>query len=171
MEDYRRAALCLHALSDVDRDWVLAQLSESHRASLRPLLDELVELGLPRASAELAWDDSALDGPVDVPGYVAPINAASADTVFRLLQREHGAAIALILEYYPWQWREAVIKRLEAKRPRGMRITAGRSSRATSQAVRECVIGAFAKAIAQEQQVAPVRESRLARLTMLAWFR
>lgn len=44
----RRAALVLHAMSDADRDWMLASLPAAHSRLLQPLLAELNLLGLSR---------------------------------------------------------------------------------------------------------------------------
>lgn len=47
----RRAALALHALGEDDRAWLLERLPAGQQASLRSLLAELSELGMPRDGA------------------------------------------------------------------------------------------------------------------------
>ena len=46
-EGARRAALALHALGKVDRDWLLQRLGPEQRASMTALLNELRSLGIP----------------------------------------------------------------------------------------------------------------------------
>lgn len=46
MDPARRYALTLHALSAVDREWILGRLSPAARQRLLPLMDELKGLGL-----------------------------------------------------------------------------------------------------------------------------
>lgn len=171
MQDYRRVALCLHGLAEADRQWLLGKLAEADRAALRPLLDELVELGLPRDSVELTWGDAAADRSGSVPAHITPLDAASVDAVWRVLQREQPATIALIMEYYPWQWSGAVTKRWGANRQHAVMAARGRRRNAVSQRVRDSVIAAFARAVADELRLAPVRKTGLARLAVLAWFR
>ena len=43
----RRAALTLHALAALDREWLLEQLPTAERVALRDLLAELQDLGIP----------------------------------------------------------------------------------------------------------------------------
>ncbi|MDB5911860.1 MAG: hypothetical protein JWP22_535, partial [Ramlibacter sp.] len=43
----RQAALALHGLGSSDQQWLLEALGADHRAVLRPLLQELSDIGMP----------------------------------------------------------------------------------------------------------------------------
>ncbi|MEJ5989603.1 hypothetical protein WG902_06360 [Ramlibacter sp. PS3R-8] len=66
----RRAALAVHAMSPVDRDWLLSELPSAHRSLLQPLLAELEAIGIPPDPALLR--DATLPQP--------PVAAAAADS-------------------------------------------------------------------------------------------
>lgn len=66
----RRAALTVHALPPMERDWLLAQLGDAYRASLQDLLAELASLGIPQ-DPQLVRQALAV---------VAPVNASSGNS-------------------------------------------------------------------------------------------
>ncbi|HEY8880048.1 MAG TPA: hypothetical protein VIN03_20930 [Roseateles sp.] len=106
----RRAALTLHALAAPDREWLLEQLPPTERASLRGLLVELRELGIP-ADAEVIR--SAL-------AEVAPrVDAAEAQALAVVLTREVESLRGILLSLLPAAQREAVLaqwpRELEAR--------------------------------------------------------
>lgn len=116
----RSAALVLHSMSEADRAWALAELSEEERGVLRPLIDELQELGVP-ASAD--WVPSA----IGVPAQVArgretrdpvhrKVSRALPEQVASALQDEPVELVRRLLSLSPWPWKAEVIAALNARR-------------------------------------------------------
>ncbi|MHA6845564.1 hypothetical protein [Ralstonia syzygii] len=128
----RSAALLLHALATVDREWVLQKLRPSDRARLRPMLEELREMGIPADPAIVEHTLGAMpflvagsgDLSVSVSGRgQAQSSAAVADLIARLnpvdpvalaevLRSEPPRAVAHVLLVTDWPWRAAVMGRL-----------------------------------------------------------
>ncbi|HEX5682651.1 MAG TPA: hypothetical protein VFY73_01340 [Ideonella sp.] len=117
----RSAALLLHSLSDTDRAWALSQLDSGARDALRPLLDELLELGVPR---DPVWVRQVLAESAPSPsGRMDAIHApreriANADpqSVASLLLREPRGLVQRVLAMGPWPWTEAVRAALKLHR-------------------------------------------------------
>lgn len=116
----RSAALVLHSMSEADRAWALAELNEDERAVLRPLIDELQELGVP-ASAD--WVPSAIGAPAPVArGREAPdpvhrkVSCAQPELVAWALQDEPVELVRRLLSLSPWSWKAEVIAALNARR-------------------------------------------------------
>ncbi|WP_155520903.1 hypothetical protein [Ralstonia solanacearum] len=127
----RSAALLLHALAAVDREWVLQKLRPSDRARLRPMLEELREMGIPADPAIVEHTLGAMpflvagpgDRSVSVSGRgQTRFSAAVADLIARLnqvdpvalaevLRSEPPRAIAHVLLITDWPWRAAVMAR------------------------------------------------------------
>ena len=98
----RRAALTLHALAASDREWLLEQLPAEDRSTLRGLLAELRELGIP-ADAEVIR--SAL-------AEAAPKGAMpNAQAHVQVLAREPEAFRGLLLSLLPASQRDAMLAR------------------------------------------------------------
>ncbi|CBJ37726.1 putative flagellar motor switch protein FliG [Ralstonia solanacearum CMR15] len=127
----RSAALLLHALTIQDREWVLQKLGSSDRARLRPMLEELREMGIPADPAIVEHTLGAmpfLAGSGELSASVAGrgqarLSAAVADLIARLnpvdpvalaevLRFEPPRAIAHVLLITDWPWRAAVMARL-----------------------------------------------------------
>lgn len=87
----RRAALTLHALSIQDREWLLEQLPAADRSSLRGLLAELRELGIP---AEPEVIRSALSDTAPTAG--SPSAAALAKVLARETESLRGSLLSLL---------------------------------------------------------------------------
>lgn len=125
----RRAALLLHAMAPVDRDWVLAQLPASGRMRLETLLRELVELGIPNdpallkqvAAAGMPAAEPTLEGPLDEPGAEPPFAAVAAADPARLavvLRDEPVDLVAMLLAAGDWTWRDAFMRQIGPLRAR-----------------------------------------------------
>lgn len=140
-----RAALALHALTDMDRAWVLGALSSEQRERLHPLLRELEELGIPR-------DDDLLEtiasGEPDAPRTRQGLDELTAIEVRRLaeiLAGEPPRLIATLLASRPWPWRAQLLSCL----PRELACEAGRLASADlpAGALQAAVIGQAADAL------------------------
>jgi hypothetical protein len=118
----RSAALVLHSMSEADRAWALAELSEEERGVLRPLIDELQALGVP---ADTDWVSSALGTPAPVArsrGREAsdPVHRKVAralpEQVVAVLQDEPVELVRRLLGLSSWPWKTEVIAALNTRR-------------------------------------------------------
>ena len=113
MSAYREAALCLHGLSAVDRDWLLHQLPDEHRRTLNALLLELNSLGIPADpsfSREFASPESKNEGLSLFADNIRIVDNVSAEDICSLLRNEPDALVALIFGMHSWSWEAAVRK-------------------------------------------------------------
>jgi hypothetical protein len=128
-EPARRTALLLHSLSPADREWVLGRLHESVQATLRGLLHELGQLGIPADPALLAavpdieqvgdglvqagseWDASVLRLCRIVAGF-------DPHTLAALFQDEPAVFTANFVRLYDWPWRDQFLQSLGPLRAR-----------------------------------------------------
>lgn len=106
----RQAALVLHALVAKDRHWMMQQLPGAQRELVRPLLEELAQLGLP---ADKSLVDEVLGNmrtpqPIDVP-VASALEQASAHEVALLLQDEPDALVGKLLSLQAWAWKDKFI--------------------------------------------------------------
>ncbi|PHV05349.1 hypothetical protein CSQ96_20850 [Janthinobacterium sp. BJB412] len=103
MSGHRQAAVALHALAGADRELILEQLPAGDQAALRGYLDELSALGFESAGARA--DMLALTAATPVKAAkAADLSAATAATMFALLQREPAALVAQVLALQQWAW-------------------------------------------------------------------
>jgi hypothetical protein len=110
----RQAALLLHAMSDTDRTWALAQLGAEQRAQVEPLIHELVAMGVPADPHWLARVSVTPAVPVDaVRGGIA---AADAECVLQVLLQEPAGLVRHVLAMGPWPWGGTVLSILRARR-------------------------------------------------------
>jgi hypothetical protein len=136
-EHARRAALALHAMTPVDRAWILEHLPEARRITLERLLDEIAALGLPvqpqhvRALCEPGAALGALSLtlgklPASVAGTarfassapgVDPLHALSAAVAHRVLAAEPDRLIADALRLGPFPWQAGLLDLLGDRRP------------------------------------------------------
>ena len=125
----RRAALLLHAMAPVDRNWVLAQLPASGRTRLKTLLRDLAELGIPNdpallkqvAAAGMPVAEPTLGGPHHEPGSEPPFAAVAAPDPARLvlvLRDEPVDLVAMLLAAGDWTWRDAFMRQIGPLRAR-----------------------------------------------------
>ena len=123
-DDVRKAALLLHTLSDVDRNWMLEQLPAEQRRRLLDLVDELRELGIPALPAlldavkdDLAGERSPAPSPdIDTDGWegwCAAIERAGPSAVWPILRSEPEQLIARVLALRDWSWAPAIAQWLD----------------------------------------------------------
>lgn len=115
---YRQSALLLHGLSDIDRQWILAQLTEEQRLRLQTQMTELAQLGMPadKSLVEGLLRQGRQKSTADADGPGAALRAASAEKVLYLLAREPAWLIAAVLAIEAWPWREAIYVGLDASK-------------------------------------------------------
>lgn len=147
MIGYRRAALCLHGLSESDRAWVLQSLPDGQRLELTRLLSELQAMGVPRDKSWLPHMPGGLNTGKDTrivvpPGMelVALLEAVPINRVMVLLEGEPDEVIAILLHCHRWNWRQAVI---EALKPMRCAHVMGLQPDAWSARVRDAVLEAL----------------------------
>lgn len=126
-----RAALALHALTDMDRAWVLDALSSEQRNRLCPLLRELEELGIPRDDRLL---ETVAAGEPDAPrprDALEDLTGAEVRRLAQVLAGEPPRLIRALLASRPWPWRAQLLSCLpaevacEAARPMSADLPAG----------------------------------------------
>lgn len=123
MSGVRQAAMVLHGLGDADREWMLSRLPPSRVDELRPLLDELRELGMP-TDAELiaqAVDGAQAAAPTPQSQDAARIAGASAAQMLALLRGEPDRLVALVTSSSAWPWRDAFFGQLGPHRAARLR--------------------------------------------------
>lgn len=145
----RKAALLLHTLGPDDREWLVSQLAERDRTTLRPLLAELRALGIPvdrrlvddavaearKASEPLASGKgsppsdavrrAALAAGVD-PALLARVEGADPGRLAGLLRAEPPGLVARLLAIHAWPWAREVLDDLGAARAREIDESASR---------------------------------------------
>ena len=110
----RSAALVAHAMKPADRDWLLSQLDLGQRAALQPLLDELLELGIPPDADLIGEALSARHQtpPASPPKADDPVDRFSrlpAHVVASMLANEPRRLADRVLRMRPWPWRAEVL--------------------------------------------------------------
>ena len=116
----KRAALRLYSLGDVDRQWMFNQLPGDVTNKLKGVLSELEEKVLAgnldaqvieHALNEItgADDIELVEQSEEKNNLVDAINAASADKVFKALEKEPIWIVALIMSVTDWKWRPIVM--------------------------------------------------------------
>ncbi|MFL6676173.1 MAG: hypothetical protein ACJ8LG_23125 [Massilia sp.] len=120
----RRSALVLHALCRSDREWILQRLPVLKQETLRGLLRELAELGIPSDPELLkpfeATPRATEPGGTAVTGreigQVRPLCSTVArlepEHVALVLGDEPSPLIAAFVQLYDWPWRDAFIQHL-----------------------------------------------------------
>jgi hypothetical protein len=125
MEAYKKAALHIHSLNDSDRQWLLGNLPDHQVERLRPMLNELKSLGIPRrqdlVQAADEFDSPAPDaGPVpeqevqEPPEFVGRLMQAPPERLHRALMDEAPAVTAAALLACDWPWHHAVLDAFDA---------------------------------------------------------
>lgn len=112
----RSAALLLHGMGEADRAWILRQLSDSQRARIVPLLDELHAMGLP---ADADWTRCALPStppPSQASRARARIAAAPVAAITELLASEPPALVDWLMALGSWPWQTEVMAQLRSRR-------------------------------------------------------
>lgn len=115
----RRSALLLHSVGEDDQAWLLDRLADQQRSTLRGLLGELKQLGIPRQPALLheavPLAHAASPAPV-APGdaLIRRLSGLPVDCVERMLRSEPADVIARLLALAPWPWEAAFVQRIPA---------------------------------------------------------
>lgn len=120
MSGVRQAALVLHGLAAVDREWMLSQLSKERVGHLRALLAELQEVGIPADAALLRGNTRAKGtAPPDaLTTHIAVLASASAEQMHALMVEEPDSLIALVLATTAWPWKGKFLSLLDVQRAR-----------------------------------------------------
>lgn len=132
-----QSALLLHAMTENDRDWLLARLEQHERERLRALLDELRSLGIPADESVLSQglassrndDDYDSDEQRQAPifDHVGNNTAmermwmAGSEQLAAILKTEPDLLVARFLSMHPWPWHEEVLARLGPVKGRAIR--------------------------------------------------
>jgi hypothetical protein len=120
--DVRKAALLLHTLSDLDRNWMLERLPAQHRRQLLDLVEELHGLGIPASQALLDAvkdDTTAGRAPICTPAddswesRCAEIDRAGPSAVWPILRDEPEHLIARVMAVRDWSWAPAIAQWLD----------------------------------------------------------
>lgn len=119
MDAYRKTALTLHGLHEADKQWMLRHLPEHHREQLLPMLDELVDLGIPRhpdvtqsisdSDADDTVSESLAEEEEALPEAVRKLLGAPVEMLHRILTREPASISAAVLLAHDWPWREDLL--------------------------------------------------------------
>lgn len=125
----RHAALALHTMNRVDRDWVLDRLAPAQRLALMPLLAELRRLKVPvqprwiRARS-LTEPDAAkpLPDAEPDPKPLLALHRLTVDDAHALLVGEPDQLIADVLQLGRFHWRTALLERWPSRRARIERL-------------------------------------------------
>lgn len=99
----RRAALALHALGPVDREWLLSRLPTPSQQTLGELLSELSELGIPP-------DDAVIRVALSEPATADSMSAEEARALCLVLADEAPVVQSLLLAALPASQRDAVLQ-------------------------------------------------------------
>lgn len=143
MSGLRQAALALHGLAPVDRDWMLSRLPAQRAGELRDLLDELQEIGIPPDPELISHAIAARPNAATQPSARASRAASlSAGQAHELLAGEPDGLVATVLAGGEWSWREGFLAQLPVDRARHVRALA--SSLSVGPALRQAVLETFA---------------------------
>ena len=123
----RRAALYLHSLSAESRRQVLEQLGEAVASRLRPMLDELVELGIPSRLGRTVAREALLVESQATPSGIglaatataaadsqSPLNQVAALEPWQILRALAPCApetVGALLHSHEWPWKSEVMQR------------------------------------------------------------
>jgi hypothetical protein len=114
----RRAALKLHSLSEADRQWMMAHLPPETSARLKPLLNEITDLGFPAGVPDLAAPgDRRPSTTEEAPAPAAlKLEEIGAVRLARMLRSEPAAVIAAVLDLSGAPERAEVLSRIDDRR-------------------------------------------------------
>jgi len=153
----RNAALLLHAMSELDRDWALQRLSAAERSALAPLLSELQALGV---AADLSHVRNLLGQPARHAGAPrAIIAAAPVGQVVQVLMHEPAALVHKLLALGPWPWAGEALGLLRARRGQAFGLVEPRAQVGESPALDHALLAAVAGRLSpSEGRQAPARQ-------------
>jgi hypothetical protein len=108
-QNYRIAALKLHALHPDDRKWILSHFESAQQEKLRVLIEELEELDLAPIKTLQESDISYPIGNFQLaPSLVAEINQMGSEKIMRHLNSLPEILKAMVLHAWRWRWSSAV---------------------------------------------------------------
>jgi len=168
----RLAALALHEMVEVDRQWVLQQLTAQQQSTMRRLLHELRDLHM-NGRADSSHDSvpmSTSHSPNDSPRI--SIERLTAHQARRTLAAEPDALVADLLIQGPFPWQSEFLALLPMRRRAIESAMAAAESSAQAPKRLECVLRSVAQRIAPPSPAdaaatRPVPKSRAWR----SWFR
>ncbi len=115
MSSLKKVALYLHGLNVKDRDWLLSHLPTEYLFSIKKLLRELKELGIPSDSQTQEFFSRLNASRTTESNLVEKIDKVDAIQVCRALVNHRPDALALLLSLYPWFWRDDFYHRYAKK--------------------------------------------------------
>lgn len=114
LHNYRQVALKLYALHSGDRTWLLNQLGAQQQSVLRPLIEELSELGVIHTEHLPAQAITCPVSNFDLPSAsVKKLNSAPIEVIQKNFVSLPDRLKAMILHCYPWQWAALVWNMLD----------------------------------------------------------
>lgn len=142
-DGYRRAALCLHAMTPSDREWLMAELAPGHRQPLQELLGELRTLGVQPDPMLLEAANVRLSAAAAVPqdtrthdrrSMAAALGRIDPATLCPLLAKEPDALIGRVLAMQDWPWSAQLLDQVGPTRRRIISAIKDERSTAASRA-------------------------------------
>ena len=154
METFKKVALHLHGLSDVDCQWLMSRLPERHRVRLLEMLDELKSLGIPKEPGLLAsieveqahTNNEAMHNAKESPEYIQNLDSASAEHICNVLSKEHDNVIAIILASHDWNWHDRMLHSVHEPRRRSI-LSALANVKPVSETTRKALLNALMEAV------------------------
>lgn len=155
----RQAALLLHAMSPIDRAWMLDAMPVREREALQVLLAELTALGIASDPALIA--DATM--PLSDEAMLLSIAGDRLHAVIRALRSEPTAIIATWLRVADWPWREDLLNALEPdQRSRVQALLASTTVGPMPPALRAALIAAVVARVRQPASDAALPRRRRA---------
>jgi len=165
MDAYKKTALILHGLSDVDRSWILGNIQAHQREQLLLFLEELETLGIPRrhdliqsidmGGLEQSPVDSQSGAPETEPPEATMLLDTSSEILHFVLKTESPALIAAVLLAYDWPWRLAVLNRFNDADRQIIQAHMDAMEEKLTEKVSETVIAALIDKLKQCREVLP----------------
>jgi hypothetical protein len=167
--DEKKAALALHALAASDREQVLRRLTEDQRERLRPLLMELVSLGIPANIAET----SLLPKEPSISRCESSLSAVPATVIARLLASQSVETIGALFAAGDWTWKDDVLEQLPLAKRRAVDSVIRRQT-APAPSVCKVLVEQLQTAVsslhAEGSHTKPVRHASVYR-KLMSWMR
>lgn len=152
MTGYRRAAAAIHALSEADKRWVLAELPEADRSTVLGYLEELKGLGFTHKST--AAEDCVPADAVVPQQPIEFIRDASAAEIFAVLDSEPSSLVVQLLAIENWRWKSPFMQMCSPLRQERIRAALA-SSNETGSARRHFLIQVVGERIKAGRKASP----------------
>jgi hypothetical protein len=160
---YKKAALTIHGLGEVDRQWLLGNLPEKERNLLSNYLTQLSEMQIPAhhsVFSDLIDKESKTYANVSEPDdtgsllKIELINGAGITAVTEILAREPDWMLALVLVSGEWKWTEEFINILSDHRRERVRELIEKLSLRAQPKLKEAVIDMLSRSLSVKTDVA-----------------